>query len=143
MPSQAAHLAIAQHNQELIDHLLGELSRFSDWITTIAFYRALHLVEAVFAADPNVRHGGDHGKRQELLKRDRRYSQLYKAYHPLWSAAIVARYLEDKESEKEYSTFSKYMTPDDVKTIVLNHYLRRIESSVEQLLGRSIAPASK
>jgi hypothetical protein len=143
MPSEGAHLVLAQRNQELIDHLLKDIDRFPDWVTTVAFYRALHLVEAVFANDPNVKHGGDHGKRQEYLKRDRKYASIYKSYRPLWAASTVARYLEDAETGAAYPSFSKYLTAEQVRTVILGHYLRKIESSVEQLLGKSLQPAPK
>jgi hypothetical protein len=144
MPSQLAHLELAQHNQELIDHLMKDPHRFPDWVTTVAFYRALHLVEAVFAQDAAIKHGGDHGSRQRHLKSNRRYAAIYKAYHPLWTASIVARYLEDRETGGGVSSFAEYLTVDQVKATILNHYLRKVESSVEQLLGRPLQrpPAS-
>lgn len=139
MPSQAAHLDLAKRNQLLIEHLMIDIGRFPDWVTTVAFYRALHLVEAVFAADPSIKHGGDHGNRLRLLKNDRKYLTIYKAYQPLWAASVVARYLEDRESATEVSSFSKYLTVEQVRATILNHYLRKVESSVEQLLGKSLA----
>src|SRR5256885_1093085 len=108
MPSQQAHLELARRNQELIEHLSKDLHRFPDWVTTVAFYRALHLVEAVFAEDADIRHGGDHGSRQRHLKSNRKYTTIYKAYHPLWTASIVARYLEDRNADIEVSSFAKY-----------------------------------
>jgi hypothetical protein len=138
MPSQAAHLDLACRNQELINHLMKDVDRFPDWITTVAFYRALHLVEAVFATDPAIKHGGDHGSRLRHLKSIKKYNAIYKAYHPLWTASIVARYLEDKETGGQFSSFSKYLTVEQVKSTILNHYLRRVESSVEQLLGKPL-----
>ena len=138
MPSQDAHLDLARRNQELIDHLLKDIARFPDWVTTVAFYRALHLVEAVFANDASIKHGGDHGSRQRHLKSCNKYSAIYKAYHPLWTASIVARYLEDKETGSQFSTFAKYLPADQVQSKILNHYLRKVESSVEQLLGRPL-----
>jgi hypothetical protein len=117
MPSQQAHLELARRNQELIDHLLRDPERFPDWIVTAAFYRALHLIEAVFFMDPSIKHGGDHGSRFQHLKSNRKYAAIYKAYHPLWTASIVARYLEDKESGTQISSFSKYLTVENVKVI--------------------------
>lgn len=138
MPSQSAHLELARHNQDLIDHLMKDPHRFPDWVTTVAFYRALHLVEAVFAQDSAIKHGGDHGSRQRHLKSNRRYAAIYKAYHPLWTASIVARYLENRESGSDVSSFGEYLTADQVNATILNHYLRKVESSVEQLLGRAL-----
>jgi hypothetical protein len=86
-----------------------------------------------------VNHCGDHGTRNEVLKRNRRYSALWKAYPPLWTAANVARYLEDAGGG--VAAFSKYLNPDQVKSTILNHYLRKVESSVEQLLGKPLRQA--
>jgi len=138
MPSLNAHLDLANRNQDLIDHLTPDIGRFPEWVTTVAFYRALHLVEAVFATDPAIKHGGDHGKRHDYLKRNKKYKAIYEAYRPLWAASVVARYLEDKSSATDYSSFSKYLPVEEVKRLVLDHYLREIESSVEQLLGRPL-----
>jgi len=138
MPSEKAHLAVAQRNQHLIDHLLADPVRFPEWIATAVFYRALHLVEAVFSNDPNVRHARTHEERERILKSSRKYSGIYKHYRPIWSASLIARYLED--SSTTVSSFAEYMSPADVKAQLLDHYLRRIESTVEQLLGYSIRP---
>ena len=50
MPSKEAHLTAAKRNQATIDYLLAG-DEHLPWVVTVAFYKALHLVEAVFAAD--------------------------------------------------------------------------------------------
>ena len=57
MPSDSEHLAVAERNLVLINHLLPEINPFGDWLTVIAFYRALHLVEAVFFRNHPNKHG--------------------------------------------------------------------------------------
>ena len=66
MPSDSEHLALAARNQELIDHLLPDIRRFGDWITVVAFYRALHLVEAVFFRDHPDKHGRNHESQKQI-----------------------------------------------------------------------------
>lgn len=49
MPSDAKHLDQANHNEDLLSHLsdVSKQSIFSDWYVTVAFYTALHYVEAI------------------------------------------------------------------------------------------------
>lgn len=126
MPSSKVHLAAAEHNQELVRLLLPK-SEFSDWLAVVAFYTALHLVEAVLFED-GIKHGGNHRNREQILKRKKRYDQLYKHYIPLKEASVVARYLD------RYDTFSKYMSPSEVQTELVDHSLKRIEQSANGLL---------
>jgi hypothetical protein len=134
MPSRESHLLIADRNQKLIEHLRKDIDRFSEWITTVAFYKALHLIEAVFAGDPSIRHGRSHEHRDQCLKSRRHYAQLYKFYRPLWAASTVARYLEDQSRGDEYSSFSEYLSPQQGQSIVLGHYLHQIEQAAAKFL---------
>ena len=139
MPSEAAHLALARQNQDLIDHLLPELNRFADWVSVVAFYKALHIVEALFSHEPSIRHGGNHEVRERHLKTNGKFKEIYKHYRPLWAAATVARYLADPSTKgTEYKCFTDYLTPAAVQAKILNHYLRRLQNSAELLLGRPI-----
>jgi hypothetical protein len=49
MPSDEKHIIQANHNQDLLVHFSQEKkqSDFSDWYITIAFYTALHFIEAI------------------------------------------------------------------------------------------------
>lgn len=133
MPDKAAHLAVAQRNQTVLDYLLQNPDACSEWVVTVAFYKALHLVEALFFHDGQG-HGVNHENRDHLLKTNRRYSHIYKHYRPLWAASVVARYLEDA-CGKGYSCFSDFIKPDRIQSEFLNHRLHQIESSVHKLLG--------
>jgi hypothetical protein len=134
MPTDAEHLAVAKRNQNLIDHLLPDIGRFGEWITVIAFYKALHVVEAVFFRDHPANHGRNHETREHLLKTTPRYQQIYRFYRKLWAASTVARYLEDQSSGAEYKSFDDYLAPNLVQSLILNHYLRQIEQSASRYL---------
>ncbi|HQE92009.1 MAG TPA: hypothetical protein PLH19_04885 [Anaerolineae bacterium] len=49
MPTADTHLHQAQHNHALIETLDPENTVYLDWIVTIAFYVAVHRVEAWLA----------------------------------------------------------------------------------------------
>jgi hypothetical protein len=136
MPSEAAHLAIAERNRVVLDYLLERIENCAEWVTTVAFYRALHLVEAVFYHDGHE-HGRNHETRERMLKTNNRYKHIYQHYRPLWAASVVARYLEDADNSAPFSSFSEYLKPDDVKRIIIDHRLRQIENSVAKLLASS------
>lgn len=137
MPSEEAHLKLASRNQATIDHLLCDVPKFSEWITTIAFYKAVHLVEAVFSRDPNIRHTHDHKTRELQLKKTKKYAHLWKHYRPLWTASLIARYLEDLGGTA-HSSFSDYLSPEKVQDEILNHRLKQVENSANTLLGKPV-----
>lgn len=133
MPSENTHITIAKHNQATIEYLLPKINEHSDWITTIAFYRALHIVEAIFFRNSKILHGHNHETRDHHLKSNRRYSHIYKHYRPLWAASTIARYLE-KDGDV-YTSFSEYLPSEMVKTEILGHRLHQIEISAKKFLS--------
>ena len=138
MPNEAAHITLARRNQKTIDHLLQNPSAFAEWITTVAFYKALHIVEAIFARDKDTVHGRDHGIRANFLKSNNRYRNIWKHYRPLWAASTVARYLQDSiGTNREYTSFSQYLSPERVESEILGHRLHQIEKSAKKLLSKS------
>ncbi len=138
MPSNAAHMAAARENQRAIDYLSERLDTFPAWVTVVAFYKALHLVEALFALDGTEGgHTDDHRTRNAVLKSDKRYQHIWKSYRPLYQASLIARYLRENDRAPDYEVFSRFMPPEKVKSIVLGHYLRQVEVSVERLSSGS------
>lgn len=137
MPSKEAHIAVAKRNQATIDFLLGGDDEHLPWVVTVAFYKALHIVEAVFAADRQspMPHSDDHKIRNRLLKTTNRYAQLWRMYRPLWEASLVARYLRVDDNSPSYNDFTQYMNRADIEQRVLAHYLAQIEASAAKLLG--------
>ncbi|MDP2982350.1 MAG: hypothetical protein Q8O92_03350 [Candidatus Latescibacter sp.] len=134
MPDESVHILLAKHNQDLINHLLENKSQFHDWITIAAFYKALHIVEALFFNDPEIRHGQNHENRDRFLKTNNKYKNIYIHYRPLWAAATIARYLEGPRTST-VNSFSEYMSPDDVISIILNNHLLQVEKSAQKFLS--------
>lgn len=135
MPSRDDHLSLAKHNQDVIDFLRTDSARrFHDWVAIVAFYKALHLIEALFACFSWIKHGGDHATRERILKSDTRYDAIRPHYRALKEASSVARYLSLAGGGKHYNTFGDYMTVEDVDSYILSHRLRSIEKSAMAML---------
>jgi hypothetical protein len=84
----AAHKKAAAANKRTLDYLREKIDDHPQWVVTVAFYTALHVVEAVFA-----KHGfntDDHTLRHQTLKRDRRYQKIWTHYQPLFNDSILA-----------------------------------------------------
>ncbi len=134
MASQGDHIQLADHNADAIEHLRGANPALADWITTVAFYKAVHLVEAVFDHD-KLGHSGDHKQRAAFLKSKNRYDTLFEHYRPLKSASEIARYLRDGGG-KNYNTFDDYLSPARVQSEILGHRLKQLERSARKLLAQ-------
>ena len=108
--------------------------RHPEWVTTIAFYKALQIVEAVFSRDKDIIHRQSHETRLETLKQTRAYEKLYRHYRPLHAASVVARYLTAYRSGKAYEKFSDFMSAEQVKNEMLGH-LDQIEKAAMRSLS--------
>jgi N-glycosylase/DNA lyase len=142
MPTDESHLALARDNQATLDYLLQDEDRHSAWVASVAFYKALHLVEALFFHDLKIKHSGDHKNRQKYMKRSD-YESIFRDYKHLVEASYVARYLEAKTQTgvtKKYGTFSDFATPETVRTQLVAERLDRIEKEVNRRL-KQLAPA--
>src|SRR3989339_1752179 len=117
MPSKQAHVAAAIENQKAIEFLCGRLEDFPGRVATIAFYKALHIVEALLAGDPAIGdgHTDDHKARNHLLKSTNRYKHIWKNYFPLWQASLVACYLRDDDGGVDCEVFPRFMPPEVVR----------------------------
>jgi hypothetical protein len=135
MPSKESHVAAAVENQKVIDYLCERIEDYPGWVAVVAFYKALHVVEATFAS--NSIHMDNHRDRNRLLKSDPRYSHIWKNYRPLWDASLIARYLREDEKHPTHDVFATYMPPEVVKAMILGHYLRQVEKSSGAMLGDS------
>ena len=98
MPRSLEHLKQAEHNQELLKSLDLDNSPFLDWAATIAFYAALHYVEAWFAVQGTGMHHTKHEQRNRAMNQvdefrpivwpnyrtlqDRSHDARYKCTHP-------------------------------------------------------------
>lgn len=133
MPTDAEHIAAATRNQELIHHLLPVVDRFPDWLAVVAFYKALHVVELMLFLDSPEKHAFNHERREDILKKTKRYEFVYKHYRPLWDASRIARYLSI--GNQPTTRFIDLYPSRVVTERLIGHYLHQVESGVARLLG--------
>lgn len=129
---EADHIALANKNHDALVQLARQPERHAEWVATIAFYKAVQVVEAVLASELG-RHSNGHDARLDFLKRTK-FAEIFKAYRPLYSASLVARYLVDSSRPKlenkqsiTYHTFADYMSPEDVVRKLLKKRLDVLE----------------
>lgn len=93
MPASSTHIQQARHNQALAHRLAAANPiEFKDWAMIVAFYAAVHFVEAC-RDSVEYSHSSDHGDR--LQAADRLLStQARKAYRHLYYLSLALRYLE-------------------------------------------------
>jgi len=130
MPNFEVHEAAVARNQKVLDCLLEHdehsPSDFAHWVITVAFYKALHLVEAAFSREKRSFHSADHYERNQRLKSIKKYEHIWKHYRPLFEESLVARYLVASNSETNFNT---YLSGSSVRTTFIDHHLRQIENS--------------
>jgi hypothetical protein len=132
MATEADHIALANKNHDVLIHLLKDVERFPEWVTVVAFYKAVQIIEAVFVHKyGRCCHG--HQKRLEALK-VRGYEILHKHYRALWSASSVARYLYDTDG-RGYSSFPDYLPPEKVVKLIVKRRLLGLECEAVGLLS--------
>lgn len=137
MPSFNSHVDAAARNQATIDFLVTGGESHTPWIITVAFYKALHVIEAILAAQTPPLHHQDHTSRGIYLKTNRRFEHIYRNYSPLQQASMVMRYLHD---ESQPNLTQKYMSLDQAKAKFLDNHLRQICVSANRLMGRNVFP---
>ena len=132
MATEAQHVAVANRNQRTLAYLCQDVESHAAWVVTVAFYKALHIVEAIFANDDAVRGTHDHETRERILKTTRGYEYINKHYAPLARCASIARYLTVDE-------FNNHMPAAAIEGMIVRHYLRQIEKAADSRLK---APAN-
>jgi hypothetical protein len=124
MASEIEHIKLASSNQKLIDHLIKENS-FPDWLATVAFYKAVHVVEAVFASHLD-RHSNSHAQREDRLKRTAQFKGIFTNYSHLLTEARTFRYLLSPPSR---------LTIETVKSKLIYKRLYAVEQNSLQFLS--------
>ena len=135
MPSEQDHAALAAHNQDTIDYLLNAGEKFADWVVTVAFYRAVHLVDAMLDHIDGA-HGVDHAHRSDLLRANRSYANVLMHYNALKEASTIARYLSDRRGSRSFKTFSDYCKPNRVKPDFVDGRLNELRKSIDRLMKK-------
>ncbi len=95
MPTVPEHLAQCEHNQAFLDQL-SCADQFPDWVVTVCFYKAVHLIDAFLVANFGVPSPDQHSERFRRLGEAQRAGVLpasvYEHYHSLYDLSIAARY---------------------------------------------------
>lgn len=126
MATVSDHIVLANRNHLALAYLLQRHEDFPEWVVCVGFYKALHVVDAMFIAlgeDPP----SNHGEREDMLKEGEQFKFLYRHYRPLWNASSIARYLCDR-SGNGYKSFASYLSADDARDFVKSK-LREIEDA--------------
>tara|TARA_R110002072_G_C7974418_1_gene535189 strand:- start:875 stop:1336 length:462 start_codon:yes stop_codon:yes gene_type:complete len=137
MPSKAAHVQAVIENTRTLNYLREQIEDHPQWVVTVAFYKALHVVEALFAADPQAtqKHCDDHSSRSRLLKKTNRYKKIWEHYRPLFNDSLIARYLrENDDPGGQHNVFSRYLSPEEVEKTHINRNVAEILKSARKIL---------
>jgi hypothetical protein len=117
MPTEQIHLAQASHNKDLIVYLTAANPGFPDWVITVAFYSAIHLLEAFLAKQLGY-HSKSHVTRDSALSKFSQLKPIYVDYSELKNTCWASRY---------NTLYSKWTAPQiqDVLTCLQNieHHL--------------------
>jgi hypothetical protein len=127
------HLRLANKNNDALLFLLPSIQKHSEWIATIAFYKALHVVEAGLRS-LGYRYAHGHKHRLDLVLVRPELKPIYKHYRVLYEASCIARYLYNHETEKDFDLFSQFMDANDVRQELLGIRLRGVEDGIINLL---------
>lgn len=120
-----AHINQWKHNRGF----LGLIDPgFPDWAVTVAFYTALHAVDALLAHD-KVLGIVNHDGRNRTLMQTNRYAHISKYYHPLYGLSRTVRYMASPERWLQWSL---------IQSKVIAGYLHPIEESVQKLMGSDL-----
>lgn len=144
------HLSQAARNKITISYLRDGGDKHNGWAACVAFYTALHFIEAIFDYKYPGLHSSDHSERYKKLRLfatgDKDFELIFKRYNILRMAADVARYLaqtrDDKgrssKTSREFECFSQLIAPEEFDEKILNHCLKPIEDTVHSLMTQKI-----
>jgi len=96
-----------------------------EWVAVIAFYAAVHYVNAYLWEDRRLK-PGSHGERRTAVQSDPRTSSCRASYRDLQDAGYRARYVE---------TFT---LSHQRAHALLDVHLRRVETTVMQAMGQPV-----
>lgn len=139
MASEIDHITLANRNHEALAALLASPNDHPEWVTTIAFYKALQIVEAMFAFR-GIAHSNGHQRRLDILRDNKNgFQSIYKHYKRLIEASEIARYLSSRFDGDirgaPFQTYNQYRSMENVKQKLLQDSLMNIEQHSRQFLS--------
>jgi len=117
MPTVEQHLAKVRSNKRLLNHIGdAENTEFPDWFVTVAFYTALHGIEAILCREIQ-RHSNGHADRELLLrtKLPAIEKEFLNAYRELYTKSCEARYMANRKILMDHADCK--MAVDDLSVI--------------------------
>ncbi len=136
------HLRQAWHNEELAEKLATPSGlKYRDWLITIAFYAAVHYVEALFFTVDGIVHTEracpDH-RSKHTFREGRVKEQLgknpWESYRELSNASKIARYLPYAMGKP--GTGLDYYEDEDAKEL-FEHHLGTVRDAVGEHINVS------
>jgi hypothetical protein len=131
MPSELSHLGVANENHSTIAFLLQDPDSHLAWVGTIAFYKALHVVEAALDVGFS-KHLTDHTSRLRYLAQENRLKKVYQHFHPLYAMSQKARYLSNCEAGFR---FADHISSKQMIDTYLKHHLHQVEQASLKLMS--------
>lgn len=128
MPSEKSHINVANENHQTLKFLLCDIDRHLPWIGTVAFYKALHVVEAALVTSFSV-HQTTHGGRLHFLASTNRLKNVHASFHPLYMMSQKARYLDGCTERAGLARFSNHISSQQMIDHYIKHHLHQVEQS--------------
>ena len=126
MATQSQHQKQWLHNRAFLKSIVHQPDN-SDWITTVAFYTAVHAIQTLLCADGNDR-ATTHESRSQILYSIPRYKDLIRDFKALYDASRAARY-----------DCSGWLDSTTVRAELIRNRLYRIEERVNRLGKLNVA----
>jgi hypothetical protein len=115
--------------------LVRDHANFPEWITTIAFYKAVQIVEAV-CVEVRGRGCNGHESRLRILELPPfNKTCIFKHHRSLWNESSIARYLSDRDSHATYATYADRIPPKDIVEKIIRRRLVPLEDAAVGLMG--------
>lgn len=91
-----SHISKAEQNKKFLSgYLLGILDKCPDWVSIVAFYSALHFIEAFLKRN----HGKDFERHEDRhLFMSQFVPEIFSAYYRLYDLGFSARYKSIKDA---------------------------------------------
>lgn len=103
MPSLDEHINQYNHNKSLLNNTIFDINStiYKDWVVTIVFYNAVHLIERELAKISKPYHSGSHRYREKAILKEKKLKSIAAKYQALYNQSIRARYECYKFSKKD------------------------------------------
>jgi hypothetical protein len=125
MPTNAQHAVKADRNLAMLRDI--DIAAHPEWAATVAFYRAVHLVDRLAALNPGRSlHPDNHSAREQFVRS--KHKTISADFNALHDAADLARYAATEDFAAAYPGTT-------VEDVLIEKRLRKIESYVSQMLG--------